>query len=152
VGVSAGAFAGTIRCVADRTDTTGRWTGWQPLRLAIGCALGAALALGATGCQNQKLAEQRSRTRIERLEHTTQIWAASERGRPAKTVQMLRHGEWYIQHQTEELDRNGREAGRLIEREFRRPEDRGPALGEWGLKLLYGKPERIERNAIILFF
>ena len=108
--------------------------------------------MGAAGCQNQKLAEQRSKARIEKLGRAPQIWAASERGRPAKTVQMLKHGEWYIQHQAEELDRNGREAGRLIERELRRPEERGPALGEWGLKLLYGKPERIEGNAIILFF
>lgn len=98
-------------------------------------------------------AAERLNLRLDRVRTTAQVLADSERSRPGKLAYAANYAAVTIPKQNvEHLQRNGQEAGRLIQREFQRFEERQPLYWEKALQILYGKPQDIESNAITLFF
>jgi len=128
--------------------TDGRWG----VRQRIATVAIAAVAGLATGCQHNQFAERQAAIRVEKLGRTAETWAAAEQSRPARLDRMVRHAAWYFDNQAVEFNRNLRGAGWYLKRDLDRAGCRLPAYGEEALRILYGKPERIERNAIILFY
>lgn len=122
------------------------------LRRATQLLLPLALLAANAGCRHHDLAAGRLEARQAKLHQTAETWAQTEQSRPSRLARTAQHGVWYFQHQAEELDRNLSGAARYLERDLRRWRDRQRVYREKALDLLYGKPERIEPNAIILFY
>lgn len=104
------------------------------------------------GCRHPGLAAREAQARQDSLTTTAQIWSRSEQGRPERVRRMSRHVGWYFAHQAECFERNVQGAERYIDRDLERFAPRMQRAGKRAAELLYGKPERIEENAIILFF
>jgi len=120
-----------------------------------GGALGAVVAAGLivlSGCDPSPYAQRRLRMREERLNYTVQTWARSEEIRPGRlehdiafipqdlelhAARLKRAGQWFVDWQKRDAER------------FRQ---RGPIYLDKTGKVMWGKPERIEDNAITLFF
>ncbi len=120
--------------------------------LRIGCALVWLLPVTLAGCQHADLAQERAERRMTRLGTAPKLWAESESSRPRRLAHSAEYVAWYFEHEVDCFDHNLDNAGMLIERDVRRGGERLPRDGAKALELMYGKPERIERNAIILFF
>jgi hypothetical protein len=138
-----------MRGMSNRVHRTGgRWG----VRRRIAAVAVAAAAGLATGCQHKQFAERQAAIRVEKLRRTAEIWAAAEQSRPTRLDRMVQHAAWYFDNQAVEFDRNLRGAGWYLKRDVDRAGYRLPAYGEEALRILYGKPQQIERNAIILFY
>jgi len=128
--------------------TGGRWG----VRRRLATVALAAMAGLLAGCQHKQFAERQAAIRVEKLGRTAETWGAAEQSRPSRLDRMARHAAWYFDNQAVEFDRNLRGAGWYLKRDVDRAGYRLPAYGEEALRILYGKPQQIERNAIILFY
>ena len=125
-----------------------------PSRVACAGWLGVAgLLLIFPGCDDPSpYAQQRLRMREERLSHTAQTFVKSEKDRPAMlardaafipadiklhATRLRAASEWFVNWQKRDIDR------------FR---ERMPVYRDETERILRGHPERIENNAITLFF
>ena len=119
--------------------------------LQLGGVLLGALA-GAAGCRHADLAEQRLTLRCQRVARTVETAQKHESRRPrrlANTVQEINRG---VQRHAEASRGNVDECNLRWQRESHRWLERQPVYREGARRILRGKPNRIERNAIILFF
>jgi len=116
----------------------------HPARLArsLGLALLVAAAC-ASGCQHQRLAQQRAQPRLDR---------ESEGSRPQHLANTAGYFDWYFRHQTERFGANLQGAGAYLGRDVERAGPRLRTIGQKAAESMYGRPERIEENAILLFF
>lgn len=121
---------------------------------SLALPLGLVLTLlPLAGCQHQHLAQERAQTRLDRFASTPAYLAESEAGRPQRFVGTADYFGWYFRHQTEEFGANAQAAaGQFLGRDVQRAGERLPADGKEAVRMLYGRPERIEENAILLFF
>ncbi len=98
-------------------------------------------------------AEQRLNFRLSRIRYDVAFATEAEAQRPqrlARTAELL--AVTRPRHDVERLRANVQEAGRLIRQDCQRWQERQPLYWEEALRILYGKPEHIEHNAITLFF
>lgn len=119
-----------------------------PLWLA--CALGVTAA--GTGCRHADLAERRLALRSSRVERTASAVVHQEQKRgPAlkRTVNIIRQSE---QRHAEAARANLDEIDAYWQRDCQRWIERQPIYRDEARQILWGKPDRIEGNAIILFF
>jgi len=125
----------------------------HPARLArsLGLALLVAAAC-ASGCQHQRLAQQRAQTRLDRFAATPAHFAESEGSRPQHLANTAGYFDWYFRHQTERFGANLQGAGAYLGRDVERAGPRLRTIGQKAAESMYGRPERIEENAILLFF
>lgn len=120
-----------------------RWT------LAAALALTALLGVGA--CRHADLAERRLALRRQGMARSVATAAKCESWRPrrlAHTLNALRQG---ARRDTESSRANLKEINAYWRREWRRWRERQPAYRDRARRVLLGKPERIERHAIVLF-
>lgn len=82
---------------------------------------------------------------------TVRYWSAVESKRPERLDRTLQRVPPYFEDQAEDLDRNLAGASQLIQRDVERFEERQPRYLEKTDEILWGKPGRIERSAVVLF-
>jgi hypothetical protein len=111
----------------------------------------AALLAGAAGCQSP-LAQQRLNKRTQNIERVGEAYTRSEARRPGNLQDAGEYIAANEAHHAERLDSNLREAGKLIDRDIKHFEKSAPEINKKVGELMWGKPEEIEDNAIILFF
>gem|GEM_PF-1909670 len=114
--------------------------------------LALATALLATGCQPSSLASRRVQARLERVSDTAQTWAAREQSRPDKLQRAAEFIDRDLRQNAERLRRDGQYVVQWQARNVTHWRARQPVYRDKAAQLLWGKPERIERSAIILFF
>ena len=123
----------------------------RPARTALlGLAIGLVVAGG--GCRHADLADQRFELRCQRLGRTANVAVESERGRLAalsRTASAVRESEH--RHAAASRD-NLDELQAYWMRDWERWIERQPLYRDGAWRILGGHPDRIERNAIILFF
>ncbi len=120
-------------------------------RLAAGFSL-AALLVATAGCQHRQLADKLTARRLQSLSDTADTFAKSEGRRPRELCESLVYADSYFRRQAVELGRNINETGRLAKQEAGRVEHHLIPYSNDALRIMYGKPEEIEENAIILFY
>jgi hypothetical protein len=113
--------------------------------------LWAVPLLAVAGCESE-YAHKRLNMRVERMERTVRVWSESEGMRPdrlerdlafirqdteLRETRLTRDAQWFVDWQR-----------RAVER-FR---GRGPVYLDKAGKILWGKPENVERHAITLFY
>ncbi|MFQ5806449.1 MAG: hypothetical protein ACE5I3_08365 [Phycisphaerae bacterium] len=127
----------TVRCL------------WQLLPMA---AVAVGALLGAGGCRQSRLAEQRVALRGEHLARTVDTAVKHERSRPRRLARTLNQIHWQVRRDAEASRANVDGMKRYWRSEWRRWLQRRPAYRDEASRVLLGKPDRIECNAIILFF
>lgn len=121
----------------------------DPVRLAMGLIMGFSLV---SGCQHAEYAQRRLDQRAANLSWTVGQLEKSEASRPGnlnRTVTLL--GD-IAEEDAQQLDRNLRWMGRMIQSDARRFEERQPVYRRTILDILDGQPEAIEKTAIDLFY
>jgi hypothetical protein len=112
----------------------------------------AAGLMGLMGCEPSKYSAQRLKMREERLTDTAKLWARAEETRPAR----LERAGKFIQDDLALHDARLKRAAQWFvdwqKRDVQRFEERGPVYLDKTGKILWGKPERVEDNAITLFY
>ena len=86
------------------------------------------------------------------MERTASMWARSEQSRPQRFTSDFEYVPAWLQRQGNQLQRNGLEATRLGERDVDRFRDRRQLYLDETARILRGKPEQIEREAVTLFY
>ena len=119
--------------------------------ISILCSALLCSFLGLAGCQQENLAQQRVQRREQSIGRTAEALVKQEQVRPSKLAKVGPYADHEIRRDTEYLSRDLGTAQRILERDLRRFQERKPRyLDETG-KQLWGKPETIERNAVLLF-
>ncbi len=126
--------------------------GTRRLAGLLGLLAAAGLLGGNAGCPSSELAERRLRMRDENLRETVNTWADVEQTRPARLRMAGEYIAWNERHHAEALDRNAREAQRLLKDDVQRWQEHQPLYWKETGRILWGKPEQIENYAIIMFF
>ena len=118
--------------------------------LVSACLLGLTAAGG--GCRHADLAERRFALRCNRVERTADAAAEGERVRVAaitRTVNAIHRNESrHVEASRANLD----ELDAYWQRDCQRWIERQPIYRDEAWRILRGKADRIESNAIILFF
>ncbi len=128
-----------------RYRITIRWLNLLPVA-------GLATILLVAGCSHADFAEQQVTMRGEHLSKTVEAIVKSERRRPrqlARTADTIRAT---VSRDTNASRANIDEIRGYWKRDCNRWIERQPVYREKAREILGGDPERIERNAIILFF
>ena len=110
-----------------------------------------AVTVAVTGCE-EEYSRQRMTMRTERLQRTVQVWSDSERARPARLERDLAWIPFDTQRRVERTQRDAQWFVDWQKRDIERFHDRGPIYLDKAGKILWGKPEKIEHNAITLFY
>jgi hypothetical protein len=124
----------------------------SPKRLIPALLLGGGALSLLAGCQHQALADREAEIRMQRLSYVPRVAAKSEASRIPRLRFMARHTDWYFRHQARHFDKNLKGAGAYIERNLTQAEERFPPYLQKGGEIIWGRPERIERTAIMLFW
>jgi len=111
-----------------------------------------ALAGASVGCQNADFAERRLAMRDESLRWTADVWAKSEESRPEQLQTALAYIPANEERHAEALDWDAREARRLLRDDVDRWQQRQPLYWKEVGRILWGRPDEIERNAIIMLY
>lgn len=90
--------------------------------------------------------------RTDNLERTATAFADSEGRRPANLQRSLDYIPMSLERDVERFERSTNYAKFLWDRELQRFQERQPTYLEETGRILWGKPQNIERNAIIMFF
>jgi hypothetical protein len=114
--------------------------------------LSAGMAVASVGCQHSPPADRRTRMRTEKMQATARVWAKSEQGRPAKVRRALEFIPQDLERQRAALKRSAAHVEDWQKRDFERWRQRQRVYLDEAGRILWGKPEQIERNAIILFY
>ena len=120
-------------------------------RHLIGTSLGIGLAIGVSGCRHEPLAQQRLATRWDNIRTTTEKIADREAENPQRLTRAAEFIRDNLHHHATAFERDLHRVGAYLERDLRRWQENQPAYWREGGRILLGKPETIERTAIILF-
>jgi hypothetical protein len=120
------------------------------LLMAAGVLLGALV--GATGCRHADLAEQRLAMRCERVARTVDTARKRESHRPRRLARTLNEIDRSVRRHARASRVNADEIERYWQRDAQRWLKRQSLYRREAGRVLRGKPDRIERNVIILFF
>lgn len=120
-------------------------------RQLIGTSLGIGLAIGVTACRHEPLAQRRLAMRWDNIRTTTERIADREAESPQRLTRAAEFiGDNLRRHATAfERDLHGVAA--YLERDLRRWQESQSTYWRETGRILRGKPETIERTAIILF-
>lgn len=118
-------------------------------RLLVGALTLAALA-ATTGCENP-VARKRQQARADSVAWTTRAWAKREQTAPARLGRDFDYIGSGIRRDAELLDRDLHGLQRYIEFDLHRWQERQDDYLRHTGGILRGKPEQIERTAIVLF-
>jgi hypothetical protein len=120
-------------------------------RYLIGTSLGIGLAIGVSGCRHEPLAQHRLATRWDNIRTTTEKIADREAENPRRLARAAEFIADNLQHHAAALERDLLGAAAYLERDLRRWHESQPTYWREAGRILLGKPETIERTAIILF-
>jgi hypothetical protein len=117
-----------------------------------GALLSGVVLLGAAGCQHQALAERRLGYRADALHWTAETLARSEQmhwedlgdGLAYIPENEQRHAEWLAQ--------SAEGAAQMLRDDVERWQQRQPLYWKEFGRILRGRPEEIEPNAIVMFY
>ena len=123
----------------------------ENLNIRLCLAAVALLACLATGCQQRGLAQKRMEARLAGINETAETLAKREQ----KSPQRLAHAADFVDRDVrKDADALGRDFARVkayLDRDLRRWQERQPEYWDKTERILRGKPETIERTAILLF-
>lgn len=106
----------------------------------------------APGCRPSPYADRRLQMRLDNMRETLDAAGRSEASRPAKLEAAGQYIDMSLRRSARRLVDNAREAERMVQRDVQRFGDLQPVYLRETLRLLWGRPERIEENFITLFF
>lgn len=109
------------------------------------------LAIASLGCETSSLAERRVQTREDRMNDTLTRWGNSIASRPERLDRTLSHIDRREREYAEKFRRSIEGVGRWYERDVEHMKFREPDYKRKLNEILRGKPENIERSAVILF-
>jgi len=112
----------------------------------------AALLLAALGCRHQELARRELQLRADSGRRTFDLAVRHERSRPQhlrQTAEAIRSSD---ARRAKACRDNAKELAAYSHRQWERWQQRQPAYWRELRRLTAGKPDRIERNAILLFY
>lgn len=112
----------------------------------------ASLVGGCASTPNSRYAEKRFDARIHGMGRTLDAYAESEAKRPGYIARDVRFIGEDIANDTRQFDRDLRWWDIQLRNEFARFAARPPDYWREAVRVFGGKPERIERNAIDLFY
>lgn len=127
-----------------KLGTTGR-------RLSV-VLLSASVVCGCASTPNSRYAERRFNERIQGMGRTLDAYAESEAKRPGNLARDFAFIGEDIANDARQFDRDLRWWDRQLHNEFARFAARQPDYWREAARIFGGKPERIERNAIDLFY
>ena len=160
-----GRFPGTLRgmqpsCGHSQTPITPT-TVRRRVRLAAGATWRVAAPLTALsllfvaanmGCEPSPRAERQVRMRTDNMARTLGGLASSEASRPARLQTSLDFIPSALARDANKLQRSGDYAKFWWDRQLQRFQERQPVYRDEAGRILWGKPQRIEHDAIIMFF
>lgn len=117
-----------------------------------GVAIGILALLGAGGCQHEDLARERWELRQAHVKNVGDAIARSEASRPGKLRHTSARINQAIATDVERTRQNPSELSDYISRDAARWRQRQPEYRDAIERILRGEPERIEPDAIILFY
>lgn len=127
-----------------------------PRRSRLGGALPALLAalaaLAATACQHRDYAERRLALRERHLQQTQRIWERQERTAPVRLGRTLAAAERELRDDDRSTRENVRELAEWVDQDVRRWTRKQPVYRAEIERILRGRPQNIERNAIWMFY
>lgn len=129
--------------------------GFFSLTWSIRCGmlvLAAATLSVLVGCQHQGLARRQLDRRVTRLERTISVAETSERSRPARLERTVAAIQARMDSSVQRTQRNAIAIERYWDRTWQLWEERQPRYRRDLERVFLGEPERIEPNAIIMFF
>ncbi len=121
--------------------------GWLFISALVGIWL-----LPATGCQHPGEARRAAARREASLAHTFTIYINAEQQRPQKFARTIDLIEQRVSTDAARTAEWPRRLSRLIERDAERFARRQPVYREEIVRTFSGHPERMEHNAIVLFY
>jgi hypothetical protein len=110
------------------------------------------LLLATVGCQQTRFADERLAMRGDNLGQTCSAVERSEQRRPRQLARTTDRAAARVARARSAARENAAELEQVRRRRWERWNERGPDYAWHVLRILGGRPERIERNAIILFF
>lgn len=113
---------------------------------------GLALIAFLSGCHPNPYAERRLQMRLDNMRTPVESLARSEASRPARLEADSDDIGMSLRRSAARLDANAQAAMQLLERDVDRFEAQQPVYLHEALRLLWGRPEEIEENAITLFY
>lgn len=120
------------------------------------CCLGLltlGLLVATAGCRHGDLRASRARDREQSMQHAVQAWSTSEQRRPALLERVAPYVERSLQQHALAFERNSKLChDRWIQPDVDLMPVRQPRYAETLSRILWGKPEQIERTATILLY
>lgn len=113
-------------------------------------AAAALLLLAGAGCQRNLQAEWQLELRMRSLQHTVDTFVVSESSRPGRLERGVELIDRRLQRDARRTTDNVSKLEAWMRRDVERFEQRLPVYEREAGKRIWGKPERIERNASIL--
>lgn len=138
--------AGALRVCPAMTENA------RPLLRAAVLTLAASVLLGSAGCQHAGVAEDRLVFRSERVARTARAIERQESVRPQRLDRTLREIDRDLRRAAAASRTNIAEMDVYHRARWQRWSERQPVYRDATRRILGGKPERIQPNAIILFF
>ncbi|HUU99113.1 MAG TPA: hypothetical protein VM487_25550 [Phycisphaerae bacterium] len=120
-------------------------------RQLIGTSLGIGLAIGVTGCRHEPLAQRRLAMRWDNIRTTTERITDREAQSPQRLARAAEFTRDDLRRHAIAFERDLHGVAAYLERDLRRWQESQPTYWRETGRLLRGKPETIERTAIILF-
>ncbi len=124
----------------------------NPGRARAGSLAMAAVLVLLAACKPAPYAERRLQMRVDSMRTTAQTWAKTEESRPGKVERDVAYARQILDRDAAHMERDARWFVDWQKRDVERWRKRGPIYLDKAGKILWGEPERIEENAITLFF
>jgi len=113
--------------------------------------LGIGLAIGVTACRQEPLAQRRLALRWDNIRTTTERIADREAESPQRLTRAAEFIRDDLRRHATAFEHDLHGVAAYLERDLRRWQESQPTYWRETGRLLSGKPETIERTAIILF-
>jgi hypothetical protein len=120
-------------------------------RQLIGTSLGIGLAIGVSGCRYEPLAQRRLAMRWDNIRTTTERITDREAENPQRLTRAAEFIRDDLHRHATAFEHDLHGVAAYLERDLRRWQESQPTYWRETGRLLRGKPETIERTAIILF-
>ena len=128
-----------------------RGADWRRRWVLVAAPLVLAIAVAVGGCEPSPAADRQLHLRTVRLQHTVNVWAKSEQGRPARLQRSVDYIPFALQRNATRLKAAGDWFVDWQRRDIKRFQDRGPVYLDKTGHVLWGKPEEIEQRVIMFF-
>ena len=115
-------------------------------------ALLGVILVASVGCEPSPFAQQRITYREDHVRRTAEAFAQSEASRPERLRQAVEFISYDLNRTSQHFQRDLDYVDFWWQRDVKRMRDRQPEYEQELGRILRGKPETIERNAIIMFF